>query len=351
MSFASARNILPVRIYALRVIPVVCTAIELPARKAIRRLSAAIAAGIVLATATSTARGQSSSFTNVSADTTINEEISILPVSVTFASQVEGTTSGPQSVTITNPGNSAVNLLIALSGAEDYVPYDTCIGSIAAGASCTISLTFGPTNIGSSPATLTITNLNDGYSQSVALTGTGIQQSSSSAIALSSSQASLQMTAAGPPATSNVYITPQNGFQGAVNLQCKVVAVSQGVSTVSPVCSLSTSQVTISSGNDSSSELSVSTQTASAAVGSKAFRSTTMSLAGLVVLGLLPLGRGRKRIYACLSLLLAFGVIACGSAPSATTATSQVVSNDYTVIVTASSGGQSTSISIPLEVK
>jgi hypothetical protein len=37
-------------------------------------------------------------------------------------SQFDGTTSMAQIVTIKNPGNSVVNLLIALSGDEDYVP-------------------------------------------------------------------------------------------------------------------------------------------------------------------------------------------------------------------------------------
>jgi hypothetical protein len=327
-------------------------------RKGIRRFSALtlVAWVVITATALSTfaqTNDPSNSFTDLSADTSNSGQISVLPGNLTFASQVAGSTSAAQIVTITNPGNSVVDLLIALSGDEDYVPYDTCIGSMAAGSSCTISMTFRPSNTGSSNGTLTITDVDNGYLQSVALSGSGTQQSSTSSnIALSASVASLQVTTAGGAATSDVYITPQNGFQGPVNLQCKVVAGSQEGSTASPVCSLSTSQVTISAGDQSSSELSVSIQTAGAISepGPLSWR-RSMSLAALVALGLLPLGRWGKRIYACLSLPLVMGMIGCGYMPNTNTATSLTSGNSYQVIVTATSGAQSTSISIPLEVK
>jgi hypothetical protein len=224
---------------------------------------------------------------------------------------------------------------------------------MAAASSCTISVRFRPTNTGSSNGILTITDLGDESSQSVALTGSGAQLSSpSSNIALSSSVASLQVNAAGQAATSDVYITPQNGFQGQVNLQCKVVAGSQEGSAASPVCSLSTSHVTISDGNDSSSELSVSTLTTGATSESKPLSSRrSMSLAALAILSLFPLGQWRKRICAGLSLLSVMGMIGCGSVPNTPTAISLTSSNSYKVLVTATSGAQSATIWIPLEVK
>jgi hypothetical protein len=327
-------------------------------RKGIRRFSALTLFAWVVLTATASSvfaqtSDQSISFIDLSADTNGSNQISVLPGNLTFASQVAGTTSAAQIVTIKNPGNSVVDLLIALSGDEDYVPYDTCIGSMAAGSSCTISMTFRPANTGFSNGMLTITDLDDGYSQSVALTGSGTQQSSpSSNIALTSSVASLQVTAAGQAATSDVYVTPQNGFQGQVNLQCKVVAGSQEASAASPVCSLSTSQMTIFDGNDSSSQLSVSTQIigATSEPGPLSSRGS-MSLAALAALSLFPLGRWRKRIYAGFSLLLVMGMVGCGGLPNTHTSISLTSSNSYKVLVTATSGAQSTSISIPLEVK
>jgi hypothetical protein len=290
--------------------------------------------------------------TELSADHYGSGEISALPGSLRFASQVEGTTSAAQDVTINNPSNSVANLLIALSGDADYVPYDTCIGSMAAGASCTISVRFRPTNAGFSNGILTITDLDDGYSQSIALTGSGTLQSSpSSNIALSSSVDSLQVTAAGEAATSDVYITPRNRFQGQVNLQCKVVAGSQEGSAASPVCSLSISQVTISDGNDSSSQLSVSTQIGAISESGPHSSGGSMSLAALAALSLLPLGSWRKPTYAGPGLLLVMVMIGCGSVPNMPTAVSVTHSKSYKVLVTATSGAQSASISIPLEVK
>jgi hypothetical protein len=325
-------------------------------RNRIRRFSTlTLVAWVVLSAAALSAfaqtSDQSTSFTDLSADTNRSGQISVLPGGLTFASQVAGTTSAAQIVTIKNPGNSVVDLLIALSGDEDYVPYDTCIGSLPAGSSCTISMTFRPANTGSSNGMLTITDVDNGYSQSVALAGSGTQQSASSNIALSSSVASLQVTVAGETATSDVYITPQNGFQGPVNLQCKVVAGSQEGLAALPVCSLSTSQVTVSSGNESSSELSVSIQTAGAISGSEPLSSKkSMSLAALAAVSLFTLGQWRKRIYAGLSLLLVMGMIGCGSVPNTQTGTNLTSSTSYNVMVTATSGAQRTSISIPLAV-
>jgi hypothetical protein len=330
---------------------------KLTTRNGIRRFSALtlVAWGVLTATAFSAfaqTSEQSSSFTDLPAETNGSGQISVLPGGLTFASQVAGTTSGAQIVTIKNSGNSVVDLLIALSGDEDYVPYDTCIGSMPAGTSCTISMTFRPANAGYSNGTLTITDEDNGYSQSVALTGSGAQPSTASSnIALSSSVASLQVTAAGEAATSDVYITPQNGFQGPVNLQCKIVAGNQEGSAALPVCSLSTSQVTISSANESSSELSVSVQTAAAISESGPFSSKrSMSLAAFAALSLFTFGQSRKRIYAGLSLLLVMGMIGCGGVPTTQTATSQTSSSSYNVMVIATSGAQSTSISIPLAV-
>ncbi len=327
-------------------------------RKEIGRFSAlTLVAWFVLTATASNAfaqtSDQSSSFADLSADNSGSGQISVLPGGLTFASQVEGTTSAAQIVTIKNPGNGVVDLLIALSGDEDYAPYDTCIGSMAAGTSCTIAMTFRPASMGPSNGLLTITNLDNGYSQSVALAGSGTPQSSTSSnVELSSSVASLQVTAAGEAAISDVYITPQNGFQGQVNLQCKVVAGSQEGSAASPVCSLSTSQVTISDGDESSSELSVSVQTAGAISESGPLSSRrSISLAALAALGLFTFGRWRKGVFAGLSLLLVTGMIGCAGVPNTDTATGLTATSSYQVMVTATSGAQSTSISIPLEIK
>ncbi len=105
------------------------------------------------------------------------------PVSLTFASQLVGSASTAQSVTIENTGNATLNLTAAptISGtnSSDFTfaaTGTTCTsgGTIAPASSCVISLTFTPGAAGTrGPATLTITDNASPNSQIVNLTGAG----------------------------------------------------------------------------------------------------------------------------------------------------------------------------------
>ena len=99
--------------------------------------------------------------------------------SLTFASQAVNTASSPQSVTLTNSGTAALNISgISLTGANsaDYAlaPVSTCGGSVAAGASCTINVTFSPTAAGTRVAVINIADNAQASPQQVALSGTGV---------------------------------------------------------------------------------------------------------------------------------------------------------------------------------
>jgi hypothetical protein len=104
---------------------------------------------------------------------------SIVTSSLTFNNQNVGTKSGPQSATLNNTGTAALSMTsIAFTGANpgDFAETNTCGSSVAAGGSCTISVTFTPTASGSRTASLTITdNSNNvaGSQQTVSITGTG----------------------------------------------------------------------------------------------------------------------------------------------------------------------------------
>jgi hypothetical protein len=95
---------------------------------------------------------------------------SVSPASLSFISQGLGITSGPQVVTLSNPGSATLsNLSIAASG--DFAEKDNCGSSLAAGTSCTINVTFTPTAGGSRTATLTISDSATDSPQTVSLTG------------------------------------------------------------------------------------------------------------------------------------------------------------------------------------
>src|SRR5207302_182936 len=99
----------------------------------------------------------------ISGATTPAPAVSLSPTSLTFSSQVVGSTSAAQTVTLTNSGNAALTISsIGLSGTNsgDFAQTNTCPSSsstLAAGASCTISVTFTPSATGSRSASVSPT--------------------------------------------------------------------------------------------------------------------------------------------------------------------------------------------------
>ena len=100
--------------------------------------------------------------------------MSFSPATLTFANQDIGTSSNPQSVTITNFGGSPLNFS-AISASGDFAETSNCPNTLIAGASCTASLSFAPTVAGPGAGLLTLNDDsgNLGASQAVTLAGTG----------------------------------------------------------------------------------------------------------------------------------------------------------------------------------
>ena len=117
----------------------------------------------------------------VSAESTASVPVvSLSPRSLNFGNQQVNTTSAVQTVTLTNTSNANLTIhSIGLSGTNsgDFHQSNTCPSSsstLAAGASCTISVTFTPTAEGSRSASLSIADNASGSPQSVVLSGTGV---------------------------------------------------------------------------------------------------------------------------------------------------------------------------------
>jgi len=103
--------------------------------------------------------------------------ISLSPNRPAFAGQPVGTASTPQTIVLTNDGNAALTISnVAISGtnASDFAETDNCVGSVLAGASCSIHVTFTPTATGTRAGTVIVTNNFTGSPLTVPLTGTGI---------------------------------------------------------------------------------------------------------------------------------------------------------------------------------
>jgi len=103
--------------------------------------------------------------------------VSLSTSSLSFGNQPVGTTSTPQNVTLTNTGDSALSIAgIGIMGTNpgDFAQTNNCGTSVAAGASCTFTVTFTPTASGNRSATINITDNAAGSPQQVSLAGTGI---------------------------------------------------------------------------------------------------------------------------------------------------------------------------------
>ena len=117
------------------------------------------------------------SLTTIAWSTSGSTTITVMPSSLTYTSQVVGTTSAAQPVTIQNTGTNIVNFSsFALTGtnAGDYaINSNTCGSTLAVSASCVVNITFTPTAAGTRTASLTITDNASGSPQSTTITGTG----------------------------------------------------------------------------------------------------------------------------------------------------------------------------------
>jgi hypothetical protein len=92
------------------------------------------------------------------------------PSAVTFGSQATGTTSTAQAVTLTNTDAGSITVSgVSISG--DFAQTNNC-GTLAANASCTVNVTFGPTATGSRTGTLSVSS-NASANPTVSLAGTG----------------------------------------------------------------------------------------------------------------------------------------------------------------------------------
>ena len=94
------------------------------------------------------------------------------PVGLTFAIQAVGTASAAQSVLLSNYGTTTLSIT-GITASGDFSQSGTCDSSLAAGASCTISVTFTPTASGPRSGTVSVTDNAPGGTQTVSLSGTG----------------------------------------------------------------------------------------------------------------------------------------------------------------------------------
>jgi lysophospholipase L1-like esterase len=102
--------------------------------------------------------------------------VTLTPTSLSFGSQLVGTTSAAQSSTLRNSGTAPLALSsIGVTGANasDFSASHNCPASLAVNATCTISVTFAPIALGGRTASVTISDDAPGSPHGLALSGTG----------------------------------------------------------------------------------------------------------------------------------------------------------------------------------
>jgi sugar lactone lactonase YvrE len=153
-----------------------------------------------------------------------------------FGNWALGTTSTPLTVTLTSSGGVDLSLSgITLSGpnAADFAETSSCGNpppSIPLGvdSTCTVSVTFTPSDYAKRTATLTFTDNGPTSPQTVALSGSGPD------FTISASPTTVTVTK-GMTGTSTLTLTPLGGFSQSVNLSCSGVPANTTCKVPSPV--------------------------------------------------------------------------------------------------------------------
>ncbi|HEY6271212.1 MAG TPA: FG-GAP-like repeat-containing protein [Terriglobales bacterium] len=105
----------------------------------------------------------------------VGTAVKLLPGSLNFGNQAVGTTSAPQTVTLTNLGPQTLtvqSLQFAGTGSGDFAETNNC-ASVPTNSSCAINVTFTPLATGTWTATLSVYDTDRGSPQTVSVSGTG----------------------------------------------------------------------------------------------------------------------------------------------------------------------------------
>jgi hypothetical protein len=95
--------------------------------------------------------------------------------SLSFGNEAVGVTSQPLSVTLSNNGTGTL-IISGIAASANFSETNNCGTSVAAGASCTVSVTFTPGASGALSGILSFTDSEPGSPQTVSLSGTGTTQ-------------------------------------------------------------------------------------------------------------------------------------------------------------------------------
>jgi hypothetical protein len=272
-------------------------------------------------------------------------DVALSSISLIFAGQPVGTRSEASVVTLSNQGSDVLAISqISVTGnnASDFSETHDCGVSMAAGASCSISVIFAPSGAGSRQAAISIADNATGSPHTVALSGSAMD------FVLTTTDSSTTATvSAGQTATYHLDISGQNGFSGSVTIAC---ADSVPLSS----CSASSSTPLAVNGTIVPFTVTVSTTGSTSAAATSGFGNGTgfgfsMLAFGLVLLITLP--RIKDRALVPIAFLLCLSFSGCGGGGSTAVTPHGTPPGTYTITVNASSSGIIRPILLTLKVQ
>jgi len=212
--------------------------------------------GVVSGYSTTTGYDQATGLGSVNATNLVNAwasvtglpAITLSPTTLTFASTTVGSTTAAQVVTVKNTGTATATLTsetVTGTNASSFVKSSTtCGATLAAGATCTVSVQFKPAAAGALSASLAIADNATGSPQTVALSGTGTAASTFT-VSLAPTALAFGSTAVGSTNATVGVVTVKNTGTGTVTLTSETVT---GTNASSFVKSSTTCGATLAAG-------------------------------------------------------------------------------------------------------
>jgi hypothetical protein len=278
--------------------------------------------------------------------------VSLSSPELQFGRQPVGTTSSPQIITLGNSGDAPLNIL-GIEATGDFAQTNDCPGSVAAGGECAIRVTFTPQVPGSRSGMLAITHNPTADSFTVSLSGMATDFS----ISASPESATIH---AGETAAYSLALNPIAGFSGQLSLTCSGAPTGA-------TCAVVPGKVSVNGPDSATAVVTVKTTARSlgppggppehgpGGFADHAGRNVKLLwLFSLAFLMLAGWGSARQRTRWSLAgaLLSAALWAACGGGGSASPSAPKpgTPAGNYTLIVSATSGGISRNATFTLTV-
>ena len=272
-------------------------------------------------------------------------QVSLAPTSLTFASQVIGTSSAAQNVTFSDTGSATLNIS-GISIAGDFSESNDCGLQVGAVSSCQIAVVFTPSATGTRTGTLTIVDNAAGSPQTVSLTGTGA--SPGLGLSLPTGGSASATVTAGATAAYTLSVGGA-GMAGTASLTCTGAPTGAACSVPATVNISSTSAATLN--------VSVSTTSRSlAALRSSEFRHLgsvwATALMGCMFFSLAGVNRRTASRYLLfLPLTLILLLCGCGGSGGSHTNPNGTPAGTYKLSVTATMGSTAQATVLTLVVQ